>query len=104
MNSKLYDRLKFIAQVLLPALGTLYVALAAIWGLPNPEAVSGTVLAVDTALGTLLHISAVSYNGRAMGTIEVHETENGKTFQLELEDDPAILEQKDRVFFKVKQK
>lgn len=104
MSSKLYDSLKFVAQVLLPALGTLYAALAALWGLPAVEAVTGTVLAVDTFLGGLLHLSSSSYNGSAMGTIEVHETEAGKTFQLELEDDPSILEQKDRAFFKVVKK
>ena len=105
MSSKLYDKLKFVAQVLLPALGTLYVALAAIWGLPNPEAVSGTVLAVDTALVTLLHISSVSENGPAVGTIEVHEHEQGTKFSLELEGDPEKeLKTRDRAVFKVKKK
>jgi hypothetical protein len=105
MNSKLYDRLKFIAQILLPALGTLYAALAAIWGLPAVEEVTGTVLAVDTFLGGLLHLSAASYSGTAKGTLAVQETEQGKLFHLELDGDPEYdLEGKDRVVFKVEKR
>lgn len=105
MNHKLYDRLKFVAQVLLPALGTLYVALAAIWGLPNPEAVSGTVLAVDTALGSLLHLSSVSYKNRPDrydGDLVVTEDQGGMKFSLELDHDPEeVVAKKDEILFKV---
>lgn len=62
MNDKLYDALKWIAQLLLPAIGTLYFALAGIWGFPHAEAVVGTITAVDTFLGALLGISAIQYN------------------------------------------
>ena len=62
MSNKLYDVLKWIAMVLLPALGTLYFALAGIWDLPMGEQVVGTITAVDTFLGVLLGISTVQYN------------------------------------------
>ena len=62
MNDKLYDALKWVAQLLLPAIGTLYFALAGIWGLPYAEAIVGTITAVDTFLGALLGISAIQYN------------------------------------------
>lgn len=61
MNNKVYDILKWIAQIALPALGTLYFALAATWGLPYGEQVVGTITAVDTFLGALLGISAANY-------------------------------------------
>lgn len=61
MSDKLYDTLKWIAQIALPALGTLYFALAATWGLPYGEQVVGTITAVDTFLGALLGISAANY-------------------------------------------
>ena len=61
MNSKVYDALKWVAQILLPALGTLYFALAGIWNFPYAEAVVGTITAVDTFLGVLLGISAAQY-------------------------------------------
>ena len=62
MNNKRYDALKWIAQILLPALGTLYFALAGIWNFPYAEAIVGTITAVDTFLGVLLGISAAKYN------------------------------------------
>lgn len=62
MNNRTYDILKYIAQIVLPALGTLYFALAQIWGLPYGEAVVGTITAVDAFLGALLRISTNSYN------------------------------------------
>jgi hypothetical protein len=61
MSNKLYDILKWIAQYLLPALGTLYFALANIWGLPYAEQIVGTITAVDAFIGVLLGISTVYY-------------------------------------------
>lgn len=62
MSNKVYDILKWIAQILLPALGTLYFALAGIWNFPYAEAVVGTITAVDTFLGVILGISTINYN------------------------------------------
>lgn len=62
MSNKTYDILKFIAQILLPALGTLYFALASIWGLPYGEQIVGTITAVDAFLGAILGISTKKYN------------------------------------------
>lgn len=61
MSNKMYDVLKWIALVFLPALATLYSALAGIWGFPYGEEVVGTIAATDTFLGILLGISAVQY-------------------------------------------
>ena len=62
MSNKLYDTLKWIAQILLPALGTLYFALAGIWGFPYGEQIVGTITAIDTFLGVCLGISTYKYN------------------------------------------
>lgn len=61
MSNETYDILKFIAQILLPAIGTLYFALATIWGFPYGEQIVGTVTAVDAFLGTCLGISTKQY-------------------------------------------
>lgn len=61
-SDKMYDKLKFIAQIILPALGTLYFALAGIWGWPYGEQIVGTITAVDTFLGVCLGISTYNYN------------------------------------------
>ena len=62
MSNKTYDTLKWIAMYFLPALGTLYFALAGIWNLPLAEQIVGTITAFDTFLGLLLGISTAKYN------------------------------------------
>ena len=64
MSNRVYDILKFIAQIVLPAIGTLYFALASIWGLPYGEQIVGTITAIDTFLGALLGISSSNYNSK----------------------------------------
>jgi len=61
-SNKVYDVLKFIAQIVLPALGTLYFALAKIWGFPYGEEIVGTISAIDAFLGAVLKISTIQYN------------------------------------------
>lgn len=61
LNNKVYDVLKWVALILLPALGTLYFAIAGIWGFPYAEQIVGTITAIDTFLGVLLGISANTY-------------------------------------------
>lgn len=65
MSNKVYDILKWVAQILLPALATLYFALAGIWGLPYGEAIVGTITAIDAFLGALLGLSTVQYKKKA---------------------------------------
>lgn len=62
MSNKLYDVLKWIAMYFLPAAGTLYFALAGIWGLPYGEEIVGTITAIDTFLGVLLGIASSTYH------------------------------------------
>lgn len=61
LSNKAYDVLKWIAQILLPAVGTLYFALARIWDLPLAEEIVGTITAVDAFMGVLLGISSAQY-------------------------------------------
>ncbi len=61
LSNKTYDILKWIAQIFLPALGTLYGALAGIWGLPFGTEVVKTIMAVDFFLGALLGLSSNQY-------------------------------------------
>lgn len=62
MSNDTYDLLKWIAMYLLPALGTLYFALANTWGLPYAEQVVGSITALDTFIGVILGISTNGYN------------------------------------------
>ncbi len=61
LKNSVYDILKYIAQIGLPALGALYFALSTIWGFPYGEQIVGTITAIDAFLGALLGISTVQY-------------------------------------------
>lgn len=65
LDNKTYDFLKWIALILIPALGALYYGLSQIWGFPYGEEIVGTLTLIDTFLGTLLGISTAKYNKEA---------------------------------------
>ena len=62
MSNKTYDKLKWVALIVLPAMATLYSVLSNIWGLPFGEQIPSTITAVDAFLGALLGISTARYN------------------------------------------
>jgi hypothetical protein len=62
LSNRAYNIMKFIAQIVIPAIGTLYYALAKIWKLPLAEEIVGTLTAIDAFLGALLGISTMRYN------------------------------------------
>ena len=64
LTNKQYDILKWIALIVLPALGTLYFTLSTIWGLPYGDQVVGTITAIDNFLGALLGVSTSQHNMR----------------------------------------
>lgn len=98
-NDKVYNVLKWIAQYLLPALGTLYFALARLWKLPYAEEVVGTVAAVDTFLGVLLGISSANYSGDG-NLLTGAVNEDGVVIEL-YDDLEKVAEEKDTVMLKV---
>lgn len=64
---KLYDILKWVVIIVLPAIATLYAALSAMWAWPYSDQVVTTITAVDTFLGAVLCISTATYNKEASG-------------------------------------
>lgn len=62
MSDKVYNFLKNLALIWLPALGSLYFGLSGIWNWPYPEEVVGTLTCIDTFLGVVLGISSAEYN------------------------------------------
>lgn len=65
MNCKVYDVLKWIAMIVLPASATLYLGLANTWGLPYGDEISTTITLTNTFLGTVLMISSANYKKKA---------------------------------------
>ncbi len=100
MTNKTYDTLKWVAQYLLPGLGTLYFTLSGIWGLPYGEQVVGTITAVDTFLGIILGISSSKYQGDGTMVIDTSDPERD-IYRMELSDSVESLKDKTSVNFKV---
>jgi hypothetical protein len=105
MPKRLYDLFKFIAQVLLPVVGSLYFILGLQWELTNENTVVGTIVVVDALLGVLLWYSSRRYNRsetRFDGIMDViQKSGHAKMFSLELNSDPEELDKKTEVTFKV---
>lgn len=97
LSNKAYDTLKWIAQILLPGLGTLYFALSSIWNLPYCEQVVGTLSAVTVFIGMLLGLSAAKYPGD--GTIKMQ----GATYRTKLTIPMEKINEKKSVVLKVEE-
>lgn len=105
-NETTYNRLKFITQILLPALGTFYVTVAAILNLPYANQVGGVILAIVTLLGTLLGLSTKAYNNSTLkydgAMLVTNDPETGLSMRF-ASFDPQLLISKGELTFKVKQ-
>lgn len=62
LKNSVYDILKYIVTIVLPALTTLWLALATIWNLPYGEPIGATMGAITVFLGALIGISSAQYN------------------------------------------
>ena len=101
LTNKSYDVLKWIVQIVLPAIGTLYFALASIWGLPYGEQVIGTITAVSLFGGTVLKLSNKTYSGDGTLVVDPDDNEN---MRLVLDATPEELAAKKAITFTVTNK
>lgn len=84
-----YNTIKWIALIFLPAAGTLYAALAIVWNLKYTTQVTNSVLAVDTFLGALVGISSKGYKPPIDGHIYVTQhTADTATARIVFHTDP----------------
>jgi glucose-6-phosphate-specific signal transduction histidine kinase len=100
-----YNALKWVVGIVIPAIGTLYFAVAKIWALPAGEQVLGTLIAIQAFLGALLGISTRQYknsDARFDGTLTTTDTPTKKIVSVETDLHPNELAKKDEVVLKVK--
>jgi hypothetical protein len=104
LTNTVYDKLKWVALVGLPALGALYFTVAQIWGLPKPEEVLGTVVAVDTAMGLVLGLAKKNYDNsdaKYDGTLNVMSHDTRLIQQLDIQTPPEEMGDKNEIVLKV---
>lgn len=106
MSDNIYDRMKLISQILLPATGALYFSLSGVWDMPARAEVLGTVLALITFLGIILKLSSSGYRGsdaRFSGAIHVGEElgDGMQNFHIELPLDAKDVMNKKELVLKV---
>ena len=102
LSNRSYNVIKFIAMILLPAAGTLYFALAGVWQLPHAQQIIGTITAVDTFLGAILHVSSKSYTPSTDGKLVIDKSDPAKdTYSLNVTTPLSELEKKDHLLLKI---
>ena len=105
LNNTVYDILKWIVVIFLPADGAAYYGLAQLWMLPYVEQVVGTIVVAATFLGALIGISTTTYNKKDGGYDGVlmleSDEENRAVYSFVLHDDPELLVNKDKLNIKV---
>lgn len=99
MSNKLYEIVKQLVRMVLPAFSALYFGLAEMWGLPAPAKVVGTIALITTFLGVSMNISSNKYEGD--GTMVVTEANGVTTHSLILNGDVDKLASKKQVTFKI---
>lgn len=107
INDKVYDVLKYVAQVGLPALAVFILAIGPVWDLPKYQEIGTTVVAFNTFLGALLLLNQVRYNAsdaKYDGVLGVEITPPGVDNEIQnINIDPTVNEitRKGEVFLKV---
>jgi hypothetical protein len=100
LKNNVYDILKFIAQIVLPALATCYLTLSGLWGFPYPTEIAGTISAIDVLLGAILGLSSASYEGEGKLIVDENDPEKD-LFNLELNTPIEELPKMKTITFKV---
>ena len=105
LHNRVYNVLKWIVMIFLPAAATLYFGLSLYWPVPNVESVVGTITLSATFLGALIGLSSRSYNkdeNKYDGVLQVNADDPEKdVFSFVLYEDPEKMAAKNKLTIKV---
>lgn len=102
MPNNLYDKLKFAAQVLLPALAALIMSINGIWDIANQDRIVATVAAINAALGLFLTASSRQYEGAGDLLVTTDATDGEVYLSADLNKHPSAFKNKKNVILNVK--
>lgn len=104
LSDKVYNWLKHTAAIVLPAITTLYVALAQVWHFPKMDEVVTSLAALNTFIGALVGVSTKSYNkseSKYAGEIQVHDDGDKKVASLVVNGEPEDILKLPEATFKI---
>lgn len=106
LSNKMYNFMKKMVQIGIPATSSLYFGLAQIWGLPYAEQIVGSLALIATFLGVVLGLSTMAYNNSddkydGTAVVEINQETGSKVVSLVLNSDPYLIDEKKDIFFKV---
>jgi hypothetical protein len=104
LSNSVYDKLKKLTQVGLPAIGSLYFGLSNIWNWAGAEEVVGSLALITTFLGLVLGASSKNYDSDKdiAGDFVIDTNPDGtKVVRLDLNDEASNVIERDRITFKV---
>lgn len=105
ITNKVYDIIKWIVVIVLPAIITLYSTLGGIWNFPYVNEIVGTLAAIDVFLGVIMKVSGFSYNKELDGTLHIDTITDDATDKYLFEiNDLDNLASKDKIMLKINQK
>lgn len=105
LSNKVYDKLKFLVQVLLPGLAALYVGVVQLWNVdnwPDSTAVAGTIALIATFLGLFLTASARQYEGAGDLVVTTDATDGTMHLSADLNKSPAAFKNKKNVVMNIR--
>lgn len=103
LSNSLYDILKWVSLVLLPAFSVMYAALSGVWGFTHVQEIITTVAAIETFVGALIGISAGAHKqSKYAGDLNVTQGQDGIDLGLALEAPPEEMLDQKEVIFKVR--
>lgn len=101
MSEAIYEFVKKLVRLILPASSAAYFSLAAVWGLPAAEQVVGTIAVITTFLGVCLGISNSNYEGDGVVITERDEDTGSVKYTLDVNMDPYDIQKKKQLVLKV---
>lgn len=75
LSDRVFKLVRRLVEYVLPASGALYASLAALWGLPYPEQIVGTIAAVTVFLAAVVGLSRAAYNNSEVGVAKARIAE-----------------------------
>lgn len=98
MNDQMYDILKRVALIIIPALATFVNAVGIVWGVPYTTEATATITAFGVFLGAALGVSSKNYTPETHGNLVVTKHDD---VYADFASEPANLKDGDTIVLKV---